>query len=109
MLTPSVIGRSHAVLSSIRSLFADDWRNGEPAPVPIDNPTHSSPQACPRRADMCGEAGEDSSVRRRRSPVNLTDLSSVLWRARELLELLLFKLEEEQLLLASNRSRWLAH
>jgi hypothetical protein len=42
-------------------------------------------------------------------PVSLTDLSSVLWRARELLELLLFKLEEEQLLLASNRSRWLAH
>jgi hypothetical protein len=39
----------------------------------------------------------------------MTDLSSVLWRARELLELLLFKLEEEQLLLASNRSRWLAH
>ncbi|GAA3335672.1 hypothetical protein GCM10020358_04880 [Amorphoplanes nipponensis] len=41
--------------------------------------------------------------------MSLTDLSSVLWRARELLELLLFKLEEEQLLLASNRSRWLAH
>jgi hypothetical protein len=40
--------------------------------------------------------------------VSLTDLSSVLWRARELLELLLFKLEEEQLLLAANRSRWLA-
>src|SRR6185503_9867352 len=34
---------------------------------------------------------------------------SVLWRSLELLELLLFKLEEEQLLLASNRSRWLAH
>jgi hypothetical protein len=41
--------------------------------------------------------------------VSLTDLSSVLWRARELLELLLFKLEEEQLLLAAGRSRWLAH
>jgi predicted deacylase len=41
--------------------------------------------------------------------VSLTDLSSVLWRSRELLELLLFKLEEEQLLLASGRSRWLAH
>jgi hypothetical protein len=41
--------------------------------------------------------------------VSLTDLSSVLWRSRELLELLLFKLEEEQLLLASNRSRWLTH
>jgi flagellar FlgN protein len=41
--------------------------------------------------------------------VSLTELSSVLWRTRELLELLLFKLEEEQLLLASGRSRWLAH
>src|SRR5215213_2294146 len=41
--------------------------------------------------------------------VSLTDLSSVLWRSRELLELLLFKLEEEQLLLASGRTRWLAH
>jgi hypothetical protein len=39
----------------------------------------------------------------------LTDLSGVLWRMRELLELLLFKLEEEQLLLAAGRSRWLAH
>jgi hypothetical protein len=41
--------------------------------------------------------------------VSLTDLSSVLWRSRELLELLLFKLEEEQLILAAARSRWLAH
>ncbi|MEV1288100.1 flagellar export chaperone FlgN [Micromonospora sp. NPDC049679] len=41
--------------------------------------------------------------------MSLTELSSVLWRTRELLELLLFKLEEEQLLLASGRSRWLAH
>jgi hypothetical protein len=41
--------------------------------------------------------------------VGLTDLSSVLWRMRELLELLLFKLEEEQLLVASGRGRWLAH
>ena len=41
--------------------------------------------------------------------MSLTDLSTVLWRARELLELLLFKLEEEQLMLAAGRSRWLAH
>jgi len=41
--------------------------------------------------------------------VSLTELSSVLWRSRELLELLLYKLESEQLLLASGRSRWLAH
>jgi hypothetical protein len=41
--------------------------------------------------------------------VSLIELSSVLWRTRELMELLLFKLEEEQVLLASGRSRWLAH
>src|SRR2546430_1250639 len=41
--------------------------------------------------------------------MSLTDLSSVFWRLRELLELLLFKLEEEQLLLASGRTRWVAH
>lgn len=41
--------------------------------------------------------------------MSLTELSSVLWRSRELLELLLFKLESEQLLLAAGRSRWLAH
>jgi hypothetical protein len=39
----------------------------------------------------------------------LADVSTVLWRERELLELLLFKLEEEQLVLTSGRSRWLAH
>jgi hypothetical protein len=41
--------------------------------------------------------------------MGLADLSSILWRERELLELLLFKLEEEQLVLAGGRSRWLAH
>jgi hypothetical protein len=44
-----------------------------------------------------------------RRVVSVMELSTVLWRARELLELLLFKLEEEQLLLAAGRSRWLAH
>ena len=40
--------------------------------------------------------------------MSLAGVSSTLWRERELLELLLFKLEEEQLVLASARSRWLA-
>lgn len=35
-------------------------------------------------------------------------LSLILWRERELLDTLLFKLEEEQLVLASGRTRWLA-
>ncbi|MDT0156382.1 flagellar export chaperone FlgN [Microbacterium sp. ARD32] len=34
------------------------------------------------------------------------ELSMLLWRERELLELLLFKLEEQELLLAAGRSRW---
>jgi hypothetical protein len=38
----------------------------------------------------------------------LAEVTSTLWRERELLELLLFKLEEEQLLLAGGRTRWLA-
>jgi len=41
--------------------------------------------------------------------MGLADLASILWREREMLELLLFKLEEEQLVLASGRTRWLAH
>jgi hypothetical protein len=41
--------------------------------------------------------------------MGLADVSNILWRERQLLELLLFKLEEEQLVLSSGRSRWLAH
>jgi hypothetical protein len=41
--------------------------------------------------------------------VGLAEVSNVLWRERELLEMLLFKLEEEQLVLAGGRTRWLAH
>lgn len=41
--------------------------------------------------------------------MSFTEVSSILWRERELLDLLLFKLEEEQLLLAAGRTRWLAH
>jgi hypothetical protein len=41
--------------------------------------------------------------------MGLADLASMLWRERELLELLVFKLEEEQLVLAAGRTRWLAH
>ena len=36
-------------------------------------------------------------------------LSALLWEERELLDLLVFKLEEEQLLLTSGKSRWLQH
>lgn len=39
--------------------------------------------------------------------MGLRELSGILWRERQLLELLLFKLEEEQLLLAAARTRWL--
>jgi hypothetical protein len=40
--------------------------------------------------------------------MGLAEVSDILWRERELLDVLLFKLEEEQLLLASGRVRWLA-
>ena len=39
----------------------------------------------------------------------LSDVSNILWRERQLLELLVFKLEEEQLVLAAGRSRWLVY
>jgi hypothetical protein len=41
--------------------------------------------------------------------VGFAEVSGVLWHERELLELLLFKLEEEQLVLAGGRARWLPH
>jgi flagellar FlgN protein len=39
----------------------------------------------------------------------LNDVSNILWQERRLLELLVFKLEEEQLVLAAGRTRWLSH
>jgi hypothetical protein len=39
----------------------------------------------------------------------MTELSNLLWRERQLLDLLQFKLEEECLLLECERDRWLAH
>jgi flagellar biosynthesis/type III secretory pathway chaperone len=39
----------------------------------------------------------------------LNDVSTVLWRERQLLELLVFKLEEEQLLLTAGKVRWVNH
>jgi len=41
--------------------------------------------------------------------MGLSEISDILWQERQLLELLLFKLEEEQLVLTSGRSRWLKH
>lgn len=41
--------------------------------------------------------------------MGLNELSGVLWRERRLLELLVFKLEEEQLILMSGRTQWLGH
>lgn len=39
----------------------------------------------------------------------ITDLSAQLWHERELLDVLTFKLEEEQLLLTAGKSRWISH
>ncbi|MBW8827385.1 MAG: flagellar protein FlgN [Acidobacteria bacterium] len=41
--------------------------------------------------------------------MGLSEVSNLLWRERQLLELLVFKLEEEQLLLVNDRTRWLGH
>lgn len=38
--------------------------------------------------------------------MGLAEVSNILWRQRHLLELLEFKLEEQQLLLAAGRTRW---
>lgn len=37
------------------------------------------------------------------------ELSTMLWRERSLLDLLTFKLEEEQLLLTAGKTRWIQH
>lgn len=39
--------------------------------------------------------------------MSANELSAALWRERELLDLMVFKLEEEQLLLAAGKTRWL--
>jgi FlgN protein len=41
--------------------------------------------------------------------MSLSEISNILWRERRLLELLVFKLEEECFVLASGRTRWLSH
>lgn len=40
--------------------------------------------------------------------MSFSDVSTILWRERQLLELLQFKLEVEQALVATGRTRWLA-
>jgi flagellar biosynthesis/type III secretory pathway chaperone len=42
-----------------------------------------------------------------RAETALANISAALWRIRELLDLLTFKLETEQVLVAAGRSRWL--
>jgi FlgN protein len=39
--------------------------------------------------------------------MGLREVSAIFWRERHLLELLLFKLDQEQLVLAAGRTRWL--
>src|SRR3954453_7804841 len=46
--------------------------------------------------------------RRRGVGMSLPDLAAVLWRQRELLEHLAYKLECERLLMTTGRTRWLA-
>ena len=53
-------------------------------------------------------SGLSSGMTAMSSATNMEDLSLVLWRERELLETLLYKLEVEKLVLASHSTRWLA-
>ena len=41
--------------------------------------------------------------------MSASELSATLWRQRELLEMLQFKYEEQQLILAAGKSRWAPH
>ena len=41
--------------------------------------------------------------------MGLPEVSTILWRERELLELLLYKLDAQRMLLGSGRDRWLPH
>jgi hypothetical protein len=50
-----------------------------------------------------------STTNGERGSVGYSDVSNILWRERQLLELLQFKLEVEQTLLAAGRTRWLPH
>lgn len=52
-------------------------------------------------------ASEFGVTERGSADMGANELSAALWRERELLDLLVFKLEEEQLLLAAGKARWL--
>lgn len=67
--------------------------------------------AGPRRLRE-GETGLDGATLLTRGDSHVgtvQDLSARLWHERELLDLLTFKLEEEQLLLTAGRTRWISH
>src|SRR4029079_13001718 len=51
----------------------------------------------------------DHTERARGLMEQLRDVSNILWRERNLLELLAFKLDAERLLARAGRTRWLAH
>ena len=52
--------------------------------------------------------GEYDDCPGRCAPMSLNDLSTLLWREREVLELLLYKLQTQQLMLTTGRTEWLA-
>src|SRR5690348_6962066 len=83
-------------------------RRGEPpAPRPGARPNHSRPGApCRHGLSRANPARPDHDPGAR--TMSLPDLAAVLWRQRELLERLSYRLECEQLLLAAGRARWLS-
>lgn len=52
---------------------------------------------------------QDAFLSKGNEDMGANELSSLLWHERELLDLLIFKLEEEQLLLTAGKTKWLQH
>lgn len=71
------------------------------ASLPADRAdTHRS--GCSRRVARNGPKGKEGG-----GDMNFDNLSTILWRERELLELLLFKAEEKQYVIVSGKTQWL--
>src|SRR3712207_8593503 len=68
----------------------------------------AKPSARPADGVPVGHVAETHGVSTMNSNLRMEDLSLVLWRERELLETLLYKLEVEKLVLATRSTRWLA-
>src|SRR5438045_4734995 len=102
---PAVVLKSE----NVRDVRLPAGRGPGVGALPGIRPVVGSPQGSGDPADMSGtwRAASSALTSRKDGGMGLAELSSILWRERDMLELLLFKLEEEQLVLAAGRTRWL--